>query len=304
VDADLDTLATALSVTTDELLQGAPQLAPWRPAVGIAPKLTDAELVCLAVLQALLGFCSEARWLGYADRHLRQLFPYLPKQPGDNKRLRAAADLLRQVIGVLAADTSWWTDDVWVTDSTPVECGRSRETTKRSDLAGWAAYGYCASHSRWFWGLRLRLVCTLHGLPIGFALAGAKADERQVLVGILAADPTLVAARPGQTLIADKHYYGREFEASLAGLGVRLVRPARKGEPQRAGAHLFRPLRQVIESINQTFKGQLDLERHGGHTPAGVIVRVLQRILALTAALWHHHHTGQPIARSLLAYDH
>jgi hypothetical protein len=304
VDADLDTLATALYVKIDELLKAAPQLAPWRPAVGITPKLTDAELVCLAVLQALLGFCSEARWLRYADRHLRHLFPYQPKQPGYNKRLRAAADLLRQVIGVLAADTSWWTDDVWVADSTPVECGRSRETTKRSDLAGWAAYGYCASHSRWFWGLRLHLVCTLQGLPVGFALAGAKADERQVLLGILAADPALVAARPGQTLIADKHYYGRQFETSLAELGVRLLRPARKGEPQRAGAHLFRPLRQVIESINQTFKGQLDLERHGGHTPAGVVVRVLQRILALTAALWHNDHTGQPTARSLLAYDH
>jgi hypothetical protein len=125
-----------------------------------------------------------------------------------------------------------------------------------------------------------------------------------VLLGILAADPTLVATRAGQTLIADKHYYGRGFEAELAGSGVRLLRPARKGEPDRAGAYLFRPLRQVIESINQTFKGQLDLERHGGHTPAGVIVRVLQRILALTAAIWHNDHTGQPTARSLLAYDH
>jgi hypothetical protein len=48
-----------------------------------------------------------------------------------------------------------WTDDVWVVDSTPVECARSRETVKRSDLAGWAEYGYCASHSRYFWGLRL-----------------------------------------------------------------------------------------------------------------------------------------------------
>jgi hypothetical protein len=304
VDADLDTLATARYVKIDELLKAAPQLAPWRPAVGITPKLTDAELVCLAVLQALLGFCSEARWLRYADRHLRHLFPYLPQQPGYNKRLRAAADLLRQVIGVLATDTSWWTDDVWVADSTPIECGRSRETTKRSDLAGWAQYGSWASHSRYFWGLRLHLVGTLQGLPIGFALAGAKADERQVLLGILAADPTLVATRPGQTLIADKHYDGSGFQPELAAQGVRLLRPARKGEPQRAGAHLFRPLRQVIESINQTFKGQLDLERHGGHTPAGVVVRVLQRILALTAAIWHNDHTGQPTAISLLAYDH
>ena len=120
----------------------------------------------------------------------------------------------------------------------------------------------------------------------------------------MAADPTLVATRPGQTLIADKHYYVRQFEAALVGCGVRLLRPAREGEPQRAGAHLFRPLRQVIESINQTFKGHLDLERHGGHTPAGVVVRVLQRILALTAAIWQNDHTGQPTARSLLAYYH
>jgi hypothetical protein len=304
VDADLDTLATALYVTTDDLLKAAPQLAPWRPAVGIAPKLSDAELVTLAVLQALLGFCSEARWLRYARAHLGGLFPYLPKQPGYNKRLRAAADLIGQVIRVLASETTFWTDDVWVADSTPVECGRSRETTKRSALAGWAQYGYCASHSRWFWGLRLHLVCTLQGLPVGFALAGAKADERQVLLGILAADPALVAARPGQTLIADKHYYGRGFQAELVAQGVRLLRPARKGEPQPAAAHLFRPLRQVIESINQTFKGQLDLERHGGQSPAGVTVRVLQRILALTAAIWHNDHTGQPTARSLVAYDH
>lgn len=304
MDADLDTLATALYVTIDDLLKAAPELAPWRPAVGIAPQLSDAELITLAVLQALLGYTSEARWLRYAHAHLSQLFPYLPKQPGYNKRLRAAAGLIRQVIGVLATDTSWWTDDVWVADSTPVECGRSKETVKRSALAGWAQYGYCASHSRYFWGLRLHLVCTLQGLPVGFALAGAKADERQVLLGILADDPTLVATRPGQTLITDKHYYGRQFEHLLAGLGVRLLRPARKGELDRAGAHLFRPLRQVIESINQTFKGQLDLERHGGHTPAGVVVRVLQRILALTAAIWHNDHTGQPIARSLLAYDH
>ena len=304
MDAALDTLATALYVTTDDLLKTAPHLAPWRPAVGIAPKLSDAELATLAVMQALLGFPSEARWLRYARAHLGHLFPYLPKQPGDNKRLRAAADLLQWVIRALASDTTFWTDDVWVADSTPVECGRSRATAKRSELAGWAQYGYCASHSRYFWGLRLHLVCTLAGLPIGFALTGAKADERQVLLGILAADPALLAARPGQTLIADKNYFGGVFEAALAAQGVRLLRPARTGEPERAGAHLFRPLRQVIESINQTFKGQLDLERHGGHTPAGVIVRVLQRILALTAAIWHNDHTGQPIARSLLAYDH
>jgi Transposase DDE domain len=304
VDADLDTLATALYVTVDDLLQQAPHLAPWRPRVGIAPKLSDAELLTLAVMQALLGFTSEARWLRHAGRHLRHLFPYLPGQSGYNKRLRRTAELLRFVIRAVATDTALWSDDVWVVDSTPVECGRSRETAKRSELAGWAQYGYCASHSRYFWGLRLHLVCTLHGLPVAVALVGAKADEREVLLDLLAVEPELVAARPGQVLLADKNYYGHEFERMLAGLGLRLLRPARQGEAERAGAGLFRPLRQLIESVNQTFKGQLDLERHGGRTPVGVAVRVLQRILALTASIWHNDKTGQATLRSLIAYDH
>jgi hypothetical protein len=99
-------------------------------------------------MQALGGFVSESRWLRYARTHLRGWFPYLPGQSGYNKRLRAAFPLLRYFIRALAVDTDLWTDTVWVADSTPVECGRSRETVKRSALAGWAAYGYCASHSR------------------------------------------------------------------------------------------------------------------------------------------------------------
>lgn len=300
---NLDTLATALYVRTDDLLKQAPHRAPCRPAAGIGPQISDAELVTLAVMQALLGFTSEARWLRYARTHLGRMFPYLPQQPGYNKRLRALAATMAWLITVLARDTSLWSDDVWVADSTPVECGRSRETARRSDLAGWAEYGYCASHSRWFWGLRLHLLTTLHGLPAGFALTGAKADERQVLLDILA-DPALTAGRDGQVIIADKHYYGRDFEATLAEGGIRLLRPARQGEPARPGTRFFKPLRQIIESVNDTFKGQLDLERHGGHTPAGVLARVLQRILALTTAIWHNDRTGQPIMRSLVAYDH
>jgi len=298
VDNDLDTLLTALYVFLDDHVIG-----PRR--VGRPPWLTDAELLCLAIAQVLLNFPNERQWVRYARKNLRALFPYIPDQSGYNKRLRAAGPMISKVIRALARTTPTSAPILRLVDSTPVPCGASRETAQRSDLAGQdagAGYGYCASHSRYFWGLRLHLLCTVHGLPIGFALTGAKADERATLLHILT-DPTL-PARGNQTLIADKNYNGREFEAALPELGITLLRPARKGERDRPGARFFKPLRQIIESINDTLKGQLNLEQHGGRTIAGVLIRVWQRLLALTAAVWHNDHTHQPVKRSLIAYDH
>src|ERR671939_1704395 len=153
VTTDLNTLLTALYVKIDDWLGERPR--PGRP-----PKLADAELLTLAVAQVLLGVRSEARWLRLVPQALPGAFPYLPGQSGYNKRLRAALPLLKRVIRVLAADTELWADPVWLVDSTPVECARSRPTVLRSDLAGFAGYGYCPSHSRWFLGLRLHLICT------------------------------------------------------------------------------------------------------------------------------------------------
>ena len=291
-------------VKIDDMLRDWPDLAPVRPAAGTPLTLSDAELLTMTVMSALLGFTSERRWLRYADKELAGMFPRTIGQSGWNKRVRKAFFLFIRVIRMLAMDTSLWSDDVWVVDSTPVQCGCSRETVKRSDAAGWAEYGYCASHSRYFWGLRLHLVCTLTGLPVMFALAGAKADERETLLGMLGAARDVTAAHPGQVIIGDKNYFGRAFEAELTERELTLLRPVRKGEAGRAGQNLFKPLRQVIESVNWTFKGQLDLERHGGKTPEGIIARVLARVLALTAAIWHNDKTGQPIMRSLTAYDH
>lgn len=303
MDTDLDTLATALYVTTDDLLRAHPGRVPARPKGSFEPRTSDAEMVTLAVMQAVLGYPSEARWLRYAHQHLRGLFPDLPLQPGYNKRLRKLAATMSWLIGQLAHQASVVTDDVWVADSTPVECARSRETVKRSDLAGWAEYGYCASHSRFFWGLRLHLVCTLQGLPIAWALTGAKADEREVLTALLANTQGLHRDAI-QVLIADKNYYGRAFEAELDDAGIDLLRKARKGEPPRPGREFFKPLRQVVESVFDTFKGQLDLERHHGKTPSGVVTRVAQRVLALTSIIWHNDRAGAPVLRSLTPYDH
>ncbi|WP_435193145.1 IS982 family transposase [Nonomuraea sp. bgisy094] len=294
---DINTLLTALYVKIDDWLGTSPRS-------GRPPKLTDAELLTLAVAQVLLGVRSEARWLRFVPRHLPGAFPYLPGQSGYNKRLRRALPLLQRAIRVLARDTDLWAELVWVVDSTPVECGRSRPTTQRSNLAGWAGYGYCRSHSRWFWGLRLHLICTPAGLPLTWALATPKIDERQVLMAILDHDPDLLVDRPGLLIVADKGYVSAELDRYLQERGVRLLRPSYRNRMPRPGEQFLKPIRQLIESVNDTLKGQLDLELHGGRSPEGVGARIAQRILALTAAIWHNRATGQPITRSLTAYDH
>ena len=287
--ADLDDLLTALYVLADEFL-------PRRPRARRRPKITDSELVCLAVAQILLDCPSERRFLRFAMVRLSHLFPYLPKQPGYNKRMRLLAPQIVRLLNLIAFSSPSFCDNVRLLDSTPVPCAASRQTVKRSDFAGHAAYGYCASHSRYFWGFRLYLLCASDGMPIAFELAPANAPEREV-----AAEMLRRIELDGYTVIADKGFAGEDFEALMRELGAIFLRPDRKDEPPRFGR--LGGVRQWVESIIDTIKGQLSLERHGAHTMPGLITRIAQRLLALAAGLWHNQNIGDP-GRHLTAYDH
>lgn len=141
-------------------------------------------------------------------------------------------------------------------------------------------------------------------MPILWSVADAKIGERQVLAAMLEVDADLVVDRQGLLLITDKGFASKPFERSLSEQGITLLRPSRKREVVRPGEPMLKKVRQLIESVNDTLKGQLDLEQHGGRTVEGVGVRVAQRVLALSAAIWHNFQTGQAVSRSLTAYDH
>jgi hypothetical protein len=296
VTNDLDTLLTALYVEIDD------RVAPARQGRGRRPDLTDAELICLAVAQVLLGFDSEHRWIRFAYCRLGHLFPYLPGQPGYHKRLRAAAPLLAAAISHLARVSPSWCDSLRLLDATPVPCAASRETVKRSQLAGVGGYGYCAAHSRWYWGLKLYLLCAPDGMPITWCLANPKIGERDACLDLLTIATETGLLAPGSTVLAGKIMAGRQIEAQIAALDINLLRPDRRDEPTRHGS--LGRIRQWTESVNDTLKGQLGLERHGGRTAHGVFTRIAQRLLALAAAIWHNWATGAPDKRSLTPYDH
>jgi hypothetical protein len=301
VRTDLDTLLAALYVFCDD------RVVPPEPRrAGRRKKLSDAELICLAVAQVLLGFPSQHHWLRFAYGRLGHLFPYLPKQPGYHKRLVSAAPLIMRATRLLATQVPTHADRLRLIDATPLPCGTSRETVKRSELAGWANYGYCASHSRFYWGLKLYLVTTLDGMPIVWCLADPKLGEREVAAELLGHahdhDHDRAALPAGVVLICDKGFAGREFERDMSMLGITFIRPDRRDEAHRHGN--LAGIRQRIESIINTAKSQLSLEHHGARTPAAVMTRVAQRVLALAAAIWHNWATNAPVKRSLIPYDH
>ena len=185
---NIDTLLTALYVhLEDRVLPAMGGTRDHQP--GCKPVLSDAELVCLEVAQHLLGFAFERRWVRYAHQHLRSMFPDLPAQSGYSKQVRSLGGLLSAVMVELARDVPSWHETLRLLDSTPVPCAASRETVKRSELAGHAGYGYCASHSRYFWGFGLYLICTPEGMPIIWGLAHPKLGEREVTQALLEPRP-------------------------------------------------------------------------------------------------------------------
>ena len=146
--ADLDTLLTALYVElTDRII---PALGPTRRGPGKPREVTDAELVCLAVAQVLLRFDDERRWLRAAPRLVGSPVRLL-RQSEYNDRLKAAAPLMEAALRWLADRTPGSADLLRLMDATPVRCGQSVITARRSNLFGYAGYGYCPSHSRWYW---------------------------------------------------------------------------------------------------------------------------------------------------------
>jgi hypothetical protein len=278
--ADLDLLLITVYCAADDTL-------PKRPA-NARRRITDAEIVTLAVAQAVLDIPSDRAFLRAAGRQLRGLFPQLPSQDGYWKRRTRLAAAIEALMAAFARDSPGHWDPIVVLDSTPVECGRSVETARRSQLADACAHGYSRSHSRWFWGMRLHLLGAPDGTLRAVILASADHKERDVARSLFA-----LALRGGETIVCDKGYAGAEFAAHAASVyGAAVLRPARKNEPANR-LHLS-GIRQRIESIFWTLKDQLGLERHRARTLHGLRARIACKLLAYSAGLWLNHSLGRP----------
>jgi len=284
--ADLEALVIAAYVFADDY--------PVPRRAGRPAEVTDSELVALAVCQAAMGISSDRQFLGLVSFRLPGWFPKLPDQSQYNRRLRALTGLLTIVQQELALLID--SGGLRLADGTLLSVANYAGCQARSEFAGSARYGFCASKSRWVWGVRLVLMTDRRGLPLGYTLVPANEPEYEPV-------RDLVSSETGTTLIADKGLWGRAFRQSLAAGGVRLETPNRTRTAENAPReHLLASTRLAIESTFSNLKGQMRLEQHLAKTPRGLCLRIAQRLLALTLGIYLNTLCGRP-ARSLVAYD-
>ena len=295
MDANLDLLLTVVYCIADDFLP--------KPAGNARRKITDAEIVALC-RAGDHGDPVRSAVLGGRHQTARAPVPQLPARDAFHKRRLRLSPQIEALIAHFARESPGFFDDLLLVDSTPVECARSRETVKRGGsssladaLSNAADYGYCASHSRYFWGFRLHALFAPDGTPRALALTSPKVDEKVVCVQMVARCER--ASGQMLILIGDKNFRGKDFETELAALDATIMRPRRKDEIGRA-PHLA-PIRQRIESIFQTCKDILTLERHGARTLANLRVRLCARFAALAAAVSLNHQLGRP-SRSIACY--
>jgi Transposase DDE domain len=289
VRADLDTLLIAVYCAACSLFPTDP-----RPRRGRPQAITDNELLCLMVAQMLLGQPSDRRFLAVAG--CGRCFRGCPA----NRATTSAVGSWRRSwsrSGARSPELPGFHDSLSFIDTTPLPCGQSVGTVNRSQLAPWCGFGYCAAHSRFYWGMRLVLWCGPDGTVRDFELVPANAPEREAVLELLERQPPV-----GQLVIADKGFAGREFEDAVAELGALLLRPNRGDEPNRRSPPIGK-IRQRIESIVNSLKDQLRLEHHLARTPAGLLCRIAARILALNAAIHLNWQLDQP-HRALTTYGH
>jgi Transposase DDE domain len=284
--ASLETLVIAAYVFADSLSI---------PRTGPAGKITDKELIALAVAQAATGLCSDRQFLGVVGRLLPGWFAHLPDQTQYNRRLRRLTPYITTVqlmVAELIAE-----GQVRLADGTLIACANYPGCASHSHMAEHASYGYCPSKSQFVWGMRLVLVSDLKGVPVGYDLVGPKTGEERETTFELA------QAHAGSALFCDGGFWGAEFERTMELIDVELVTPDKHKLGERPAAEVAKArIRLVIESVFSNLKGQMRLERHLAKTIGGLAQRIAQRLLALTLGMFINLLTDRP-ARALVAYD-
>lgn len=250
---------------------------------GQKPVFSDSEVITLLLLMDYLPYPGETQFLGFMRANYLSLFPKLLDQSQFNRRARALRLLVEKLRKHWAGMLDITLNSEFILDTKPVPVLGYKRSKRRSDFAGSASYGYCASRKMKYFGYKLVMLCTLEGIPVAYELVPANTDERD------GAD-TVLSCLWNCDILGDKGFIGKEWQAEhLESQGNRIWTSKRANQQIQNPADFDRwlnSLRERIEGVfNELQNTGRNLERLLRKTVTGLATHVIAKVTSHTLKL-------------------
>ena len=294
---DKATILTTIFTIVDDILKGSPMIQQTLERPGPAPRLSDSEVITIALYQELIGEPREDHFFRLHQASLRTFFPGLNERSRYNRRKRdlwsvilAVRLSLRVVLDALELE------ETAVIDSAPVPCVGYKRDKHSSDFEGTADYGVCSSKALKYFGLKLHSVVSLTGVLMGFVLTAASRYDNQAVVELLDA-----FAHHLKRLLGDGAYNDTALQTFLWQYrSLELLAPVKLNQPPvrstQAQQQLNR-LRLICETVNAQLHEQLHLSKHYAKSTWGLLTRIAAKVTAHSIGMMINQLLGRRLLR-------
>src|SRR5438445_5297056 len=285
---------TTIFTRVDDIMKGSAVIQHALDRPGPAPKLSDSELVTIALYQELIGEPREDHFFRLYQEQLRSYFPGLNERSRYNRRKRALWSVILAVrISLQVVLDALELEETATIDSAPVPCVGYKRAKHATDFAGRAEYGVCSSKAMKYFGFKLHSVVSLTGVVMGFVLTGASHYDNQAVVELLDS-----FAHHLKRLLGDGAYNDAALQHFLEQYrALELLAPAKVNQPpqrsQSAQQQLNR-LRLICETVNAQLQEQLHLSKHYAKSTWGLMTRIAAKVTAHSVGMMINSFLGRP----------
>lgn len=294
---DKATILTTIFTIVDDTMKGSAMIQHALERPGPAPRLSDSELVTIALYQELIGEPREDHFFRLHQASLRTFFPGLNERSRYNRRKRDLWSVILAVrISLQVVLDARELEETAAIDSAPVPCVGYKRAKQASDFVGTAEYGVCSSKALKYFGLKLHSVVSLTGVVMGFLLTGASHYDNQAVVELLDS-----FAHHLKRLLGDGAYNDAALQNFLAQYrSVELLAPVKVNQQpvrcKQAQQQLNR-LRLICETVNAQLQEQLHLSKHYAKSTWGLLTRIAAKLTAHSVGMMVNQLLGRPLLR-------
>jgi Transposase DDE domain len=244
-------------------------------------RLSDSEIITLALFQQLRGVESERSFLRDAQRFFSHLFPgVVGLHPSSfHRRVRKLRSFLeplrRNVLSEMVGDP-----ETLLVDSTLLSVLHPRQISQSSGFSGaaWVRWGSFSVY-----GVKLHLICATNGIPLSYELTPANVADVSLTEELI--NEAALGDGVARRLLGDLAYNSKELKKALAEVGILL---ATESSERRAG------VRQRVEIALSSLKRVFGLGETLASTLVGLVTRIAAKIAAYTYAFLVNRMLGRP----------